>query len=302
MPRSVSWPFADHEVPARRGSPPPSKAGDGREGTVNPFMLSVTIDGLSIRDRHGVGLSSRSTSSTRTSSSLPLPPCPGRPRGHAARPKVTIVPQRGPDLQRLGSPRVLVAPAVEPSKPLRFSFNNIRVEGGSIDFDDRSRERDTRFATWLSHPVRVQPPLRLDEHVEPFFDAKVTEPRRLEGQVQAVQGLARVGLRRRLRRPRPPPSTSSTSPSRSRRGSSPAALGEARRSRSFRRSGSVSYSSCPGGRSGEPHHRGRGSAPLVALPPRGLLASLDVFGRKGAIESARFDARRGPRPLARTRA
>jgi len=210
---------------------------------------------------------------------------------------------KGPDPQRLGSPRVVVAPARRAVETAPLLLQQHPGRGGEPRFRRPPEEEETRGSRPGSrNPVRVQPPLR---------------PRRAREAVLRRQGQRDpVDLKGRSKPFKDSRESvfdvdfddldlaqySSTSPSRSRRGSSPAALGEGvDLVRPAQRLGVGTRRS--GGEGGEPHHRGRGLRSARRAPAAEVvLASLDVFGGKARIESARFDAPEIHVRLARTRA
>ncbi|MBZ5640158.1 MAG: DUF748 domain-containing protein [Acidobacteriia bacterium] len=142
---------------------------------VNPFVLSVTIDGLTIADRDGA---TPFASIEELYANLQLASlfrwAPVTREILVRGPKVVIV--RDEDLTYNFSD-LLRAPAhasATPPKPLRYSLNNIRIEGGSVDFDDRPKK--TRHAVRdlaLAIPFVSNLPYALDEYVQPSFAARI---------------------------------------------------------------------------------------------------------------------------------
>src|SRR5262249_57546502 len=68
-------------------------------------------------------------------------------------------------------------PPAKDSKPLRFSLNNIEVDGGSLDFDDRPMKtrheiRDVR----LGVPFLSNIPSKVEIRTRPRFAPKVNPP------------------------------------------------------------------------------------------------------------------------------
>ena len=79
--------------------------------------------------------------------------------------------------------------AARPKKnetPVRFSVNNIRVEGGSVDFDDRPEQHEAHGPRRRDrHPVPVEHPLAGEITTQPVFEAKVNgAPFALRGQTK----------------------------------------------------------------------------------------------------------------------
>ena len=147
---------------------------------VNPFALSVTIDGLSIGDRDGAGPFFSFDELYANLQLVSLFRWAPVVRDVTLRgPKVTIVRNDDQtynfsDLLAPSSP----APATpaSPSKPFRYSVNNIRIEGGSIDFDDRpEKKHHTVRDLAVAVPFVSNLPYALDEYVQPFFEAKFND-------------------------------------------------------------------------------------------------------------------------------
>src|SRR6185369_10470805 len=114
--------------------------------SLNPFALSVTLEGLDVKDRGGGGpfLSIGRLYVNLEAASI----LRGGPVIRAitlTKPALTIV--RNEDrtysfqdlLDEASKPKPAPAPD-KAEKPLRFSVNNIRVEDGSLDFDDRAEK------------------------------------------------------------------------------------------------------------------------------------------------------------------
>jgi hypothetical protein len=143
---------------------------------INPFLLTVRVEGFSMKDRGGAGpfVSFEELSLDLEASSIVR----GGPvlREILLRsPSVTVI--RNEDstynfsdiLDEFAS-----KPTDKKSKPLRYSLNNIRILGGSADFDDRPKH--TRHAVRelsLSIPFLSNLPSAVDIFVRPAFEAKV---------------------------------------------------------------------------------------------------------------------------------
>ncbi len=147
-----------------------------REVRINPFTLSVSLRGLAVADRD-TGRSFLSFEELVVDAQL------------------ASAWHRGPVLREitLRSPRLAVIrkadgrynfsdlvdeftgkPAPNDSKPLRFSFNNIRIVDGAIDFDDAPKK--TRHAVRhlkLSVPFLSNLPYYVETNVQPAFSADV---------------------------------------------------------------------------------------------------------------------------------
>ncbi len=154
---------------------------------INPFALSVRVDGFSMKDRGGSGpfvsfeelyLNLQAASIFRGGPVL---------REILLRsPSVTVV--RNEDLTYNFSDILdeLASKPSEKDKPLRYSLNNIRIVGGSVDFDDRPRH--TRHAVRglsLSIPFLSNLPYAADVYVRPAFEAEVNRT------MVGLQGMAK---------------------------------------------------------------------------------------------------------------
>lgn len=153
---------------------------------VNPFTLSVTVNGLQIEERGGgpfVGFDSLHVrlgafasifSGKLVVASMDL-----------ERPKVRVVRNEDgsynfSDLLREDSSR-------PPStKRAHYSFNNIRITGGTVDFDDRPMHATHQVTDiQIGIPFLSNLPSKVEINTEPVFSAKV------DGQPVEVHGQAR---------------------------------------------------------------------------------------------------------------
>ena len=143
--------------------------------SINPFALSVTLKGLDVRDRDGTGpfLSFESLYVNAEVSSVFR-------RGPVLR-AITLV-KPAVHLARLTETTYSVSDLIEEfskpkpkdDKPLRFSLNNIRVSGGSVDFDDRPKK--TKHAVRdvvIGIPFLSNIPSKVEITTQPVFEAKV---------------------------------------------------------------------------------------------------------------------------------
>jgi hypothetical protein len=151
---------------------------------IDPFALSVRVEGFSMKDRGGSGpfLSFEELYLNLQAASLVR----GGPvlREILLRsPSVTVI--RNED-STYNFSDILDEFASKPSeggKPLRYSLNNIRIVGGSVDFDDRPKH--TRHAVRdlsIAVPFLSNLPYAADVYVRPAFEANVN------GTVVALQG------------------------------------------------------------------------------------------------------------------
>ena len=151
-----------------------------RRLSLNPFALSVTLEGLDVKDRGGAGpfvsverlyLNVEAASIFR-----------GGPVIRAltlTKPSLTIVrnEDRTYSVQDLLDEASKPKPAERPKKeetPLRFSVNNIRVEGGSVDFDDRpEKTKHTVRDLKIGIPFLSNIPSKVEITTQPVFEARV---------------------------------------------------------------------------------------------------------------------------------
>ena len=146
---------------------------------INPFVLSVRVLGLSVKERNGgeTFFSASEIYANFQLSSL-LRRGPVVRELTLASPYLRVV--RNPD-QSYNFSDLLVRPAPPPgqeSKPLRYSLNNIQVERGSLDFDDLPKHaRHTVRDLYLGIPFLSNLPYQTEIFVEPAFQAKVNGSR-----------------------------------------------------------------------------------------------------------------------------
>ena len=145
-----------------------------RRLSINPFALSAALEGLVVKEKGGSGpfFSFERLYVNLEAVSL----LRGGPVIRAitlTKPSVSLV--RNADGTYNIQDLLDEASKPKPSeKPLRFSVNNIRVEGGSVDFDDRPEKtkhtiRDIRIGI----PFLSNIPSRVEITTEPVFEAKV---------------------------------------------------------------------------------------------------------------------------------
>jgi len=145
-----------------------------RRLSLNPFALSATLEGLDVKEKGGTGpfLSFDRLYANLEAVSL----FKGGPVIRAitiARPSIALV--RNADGTYNVQDLLDEASKSKPSeKPLRFSINNIRVEGGSLDFDDRPEKtkhsvRDIRIGI----PFLSNIPSQVEITTHPIFEATV---------------------------------------------------------------------------------------------------------------------------------
>jgi outer membrane protein OmpA-like peptidoglycan-associated protein len=151
-----------------------------RRFSLNPFALSVTLEGLDVKNRGGAGpfFSVERLDANLEAASI----FRGGPVIRAltlTKPSLAIVrnEDRTYSVQDLLDEASKPKPAPRPEEaetPLRFSVNNIRVEGGSVDFDDRpERTKHTVRDLKIGIPFLSNIPSKVEITTQPVFEAKV---------------------------------------------------------------------------------------------------------------------------------
>ncbi|HKF42134.1 MAG TPA: DUF748 domain-containing protein, partial [Thermoanaerobaculia bacterium] len=146
-----------------------------RRLSLNPFTLLATLEGLDVKEKGGKGpfLSFDLLAMNLEAISI----FRGGPVVRSVRltkPSITLV--RNADgtynVQDLLDEAAKPKPPSE--KPLRFSFNNIQIEGGSLDFDDKpeSTRHQIRDIT-IGIPFLSNIPSKVEITTQPVFHAKV---------------------------------------------------------------------------------------------------------------------------------
>jgi uncharacterized protein involved in outer membrane biogenesis len=151
--------------------------------SINPFTLTATLEGLVVKDRGGAGpLFSLERLSVNAEAVSLLRRAPVIRAITVTRPSIALVRYEDGtyDIQDLLDE---VAKSKPSGEPLRFSVNNIRVEGGSVDFDDRPmRTKHAVRDVKIGIPFLSNIPGQVEITTRPAFEAKVN------GALFALQG------------------------------------------------------------------------------------------------------------------
>ncbi|MGH9442427.1 MAG: DUF748 domain-containing protein [Thermoanaerobaculia bacterium] len=162
--------------------------------SLNPFTLSATLEGLEVKDRGGRGpfFSLERLYLNLEAVSL-LRRAPVIRAITVTKPSLTIV--RNAD-GSYNFQDLLEEKPKEKGGPFRFSVNNIRVEGGSVDFDDRPmRTKHTLRDVTIGIPFLSSIPSEVEITTEPVFEAKVNgSPFALHGKAKPLSATRETTL------------------------------------------------------------------------------------------------------------
>jgi hypothetical protein len=142
--------------------------------SINPFTLSATLTGLDVKDRDGGPFLSFETLYGNAEVSSVLRGGPVLRAITLVKPSVTLVRNADGTYSVQDLIEEFSKPKPKDERPFRFSLNNIHVEGGSVDFDDRPKKtahavRDIRIGI----PLLSNIPSKVEITTEPVFEAKV---------------------------------------------------------------------------------------------------------------------------------
>ena len=146
-----------------------------REMSINPFALSVTLKALDVKDRDGTSpfLSFESLYVNAEASSI-LHGGPVLSAITLVKPSVSLARNVDGTYSVQDLIEEFSKPAPKDEKPLRFSLNNIRLEGGRIDFDDLPKKtRHTVRDLVVGIPFLSNIPSRVEITTLPVFEANV---------------------------------------------------------------------------------------------------------------------------------
>ncbi|HWC65984.1 MAG TPA: DUF748 domain-containing protein, partial [Thermoanaerobaculia bacterium] len=144
-----------------------------RRLSLNPFALSATLEGLDVKDKGGIApFFSFDRLYVNLEAVSLFKRAPVVRAITLTKPAVTIV----RDAEGVYNFQDLLeeTPKAEKKAPPRFSLNNIRVEGGSVDFDDRPKKtKHTLRDVTIGIPFLSSIPSEVEITTQPVFEAKV---------------------------------------------------------------------------------------------------------------------------------
>jgi len=156
---------------------------------INPYTLSATVRGLSVKDRESsetfvsceeIFLNLQSLSALRLALILK--------EIRLTKPfiRITHYPDMSYNFSDLIEKKEEKPPKKEKSKPLRFSLNNISIENGSIDFlDEPVKVKHTVRELNIGIPFLSNIPSYIQTFVQPAFSAKINDtPYSIQGQTK----------------------------------------------------------------------------------------------------------------------
>jgi uncharacterized protein involved in outer membrane biogenesis len=152
--------------------------------SLNPFALSAVLEGLDVKEKAGAGPFFSFERLYLNLEAVSL--FKGAPVVRAitlTKPSVALLRNEDGTYNFQDLLDEASRPKPEKETPLRFSLNNIRVEGGSVDFDDRAkRTKHTVRDLEIGIPFLSNIPSQVEITTQPVFQAKVN------GAPFAVQG------------------------------------------------------------------------------------------------------------------
>ncbi len=157
---------------------------------INPFALSATLDGLTVKERDGGPFFSFERLYLNLEASSIFQGGPVLSAIRLSKPSVSVVRKADGtyNFQDLLDEALAKKPeeAGKPEKPFLFSLNNIEVEGGSVDFDDRPKgTKHTVRDLKIGIPFLSNIPSKVEITTRPVFEAKVNgSPFALRGRTE----------------------------------------------------------------------------------------------------------------------
>jgi len=156
---------------------------------INPYALSIAVRGLTVKDKDSsetfvsceeIFLNLQSLSALKRAIIL------SEIRLSQPFIKITQHPDRSYNFSDLIEKKETKPPEKEKSKPLNFSINNIKIENGSIDFLDESKQKKhTVRELNIAVPFLSNILYYIDTDVQPVFSAKINKtPYTLQGKTK----------------------------------------------------------------------------------------------------------------------
>ncbi len=142
--------------------------------SINPFALSVTLTGLDVRDRDDAPFFSFERLYLNAEATSVFRGGPVLRAITLTRPSLSLVRNADGTYSVRDLIEEFSKAKPEDKKPLRFSLNNIRLEGGRVDFDDRPRKtRHEVRELRIGIPFLSNIPSKVEITTQPVFEAKV---------------------------------------------------------------------------------------------------------------------------------
>jgi uncharacterized protein involved in outer membrane biogenesis len=156
---------------------------------INPYALSIAVRGLTVKDKDSsetfvsceeIFLNLQSLSALRRAIIL------SEIRLKQPFIKITQHPDGSYNFSDLMEKKETKPPEKEKSKPLNFSLNNIKIENGSIDFLDESKQKKhTVRELNIGVPFLSNIPYYVETYVQPSFSVKINgTPYTLQGKTK----------------------------------------------------------------------------------------------------------------------
>jgi uncharacterized protein involved in outer membrane biogenesis len=156
---------------------------------INPYALSIAVRGLTVKDKDSseafvsfeeIFVNLQSLSALKRALILS--------EIRLKQPFIKIIqhPDGSYNFSDLMEKKETKPPEKEKSKPLNFSLNNIKIENGSIDFLDESKQKNhTVRELNIGVPFVSNIPYYIETYVEPSFSAKINgTPYTLQGKTK----------------------------------------------------------------------------------------------------------------------
>ncbi len=145
-----------------------------RRLALNPFTLSATLEGLDVKEKGGGPFLSFERLFLNLQAISIFKGGPVVRAVSLTKPSITVVRKEDGTYNCQDLLDEASRPKPPDEKPLRFSVNNIRIEGGSVDFDDRpERTKHTVRDMRIGIPFLSNIPSQVEITTQPVFEAKI---------------------------------------------------------------------------------------------------------------------------------